>query len=116
MTPSTSSGVSVVVLRDTQPTAAAVAGWDGQGLSEVARGAGISKGNVVKWAMPERKRGKTEGGMGGSLRGKWRLRKGGSRSAIHALFTITEEEEGRRQRDTSSRKKKGIGGGVGKEN
>ncbi|XP_033932527.1 ensconsin isoform X6 [Pseudochaenichthys georgianus] len=52
--------------------------------------------------MPESKR---QGGGGGS-RGKWKLRKGGSRSAIPALFTITEEEEGLRRRDARKRKKR----------
>ncbi|XP_034756711.1 ensconsin isoform X4 [Etheostoma cragini] len=41
---------------------------------------------------------------GGCSWGKWKLRKGGSRSAIPALFTITEEEEGRR--DARRRKKR----------
>ncbi|XP_035851245.1 ensconsin isoform X9 [Sander lucioperca] len=46
---------------------------------------------------------KVQGG-GGCSRGKWKLRKGGSRSAIPALFTITEEEEERR--DARRRKKR----------
>ncbi|XP_077949405.1 ensconsin isoform X17 [Gasterosteus aculeatus] len=44
------------------------------------------------------------GGGGGCTRGKWKLRQGGSRSAIPALFTITEEEEGQRRRDACRRK------------
>ncbi|XP_033999138.1 ensconsin isoform X2 [Trematomus bernacchii] len=44
--------------------------------------------------------------QGGGSRGKWKLRKGGSRSAIPALFTITEEEEGLRRRDARKRKKR----------
>lgn len=60
--------------------------------------------------MPESK-GRGQGGGGGRCsRGKWKLWKGGSRSAIPALFTITEEEEGQRQRDASRRKKKGMAG------
>ncbi|KAA8583134.1 hypothetical protein FQN60_015680, partial [Etheostoma spectabile] len=43
-------------------------------------------------------------GGGGCSWGKWKLRKGGSRSAIPALFTITEEEDGRR--DARRRKKR----------
>lgn len=50
---------------------------------------------------------KVQGG-GGCSRGKWKLRKGGSRSAIPALFTITEEEEERR--DARRRKKRGMEG------
>ncbi|KAF7658573.1 hypothetical protein LDENG_00010980 [Lucifuga dentata] len=54
--------------------------------------------------MPDSKR---QGGDGdGSSRGKWRLRKGGSRSAIPALFTITEEEEGQRRKEACRKKKR----------
>lgn len=55
--------------------------------------------------MPDSK-GRGEGG--GCPRGKWRLRKGGSRSAIPALFTITEEEESQRRRDGCKKKKRGM--------
>ncbi|XP_049915063.1 ensconsin isoform X2 [Epinephelus moara] len=60
--------------------------------------------------MPESK-GREQGGGGGGVgggcsRGKWKLRKGGSRSAIPALFTINEEEEGQKRRDARRRKKK----------
>ncbi|XP_067338713.1 ensconsin isoform X7 [Channa argus] len=56
--------------------------------------------------MPEKKgRGQGGGGSGCSW-GKWKLKKGGSRSAIPALFTITEEEEGQRRRDVCRRTKK----------
>ncbi|XP_067429460.1 ensconsin isoform X8 [Thunnus thynnus] len=56
--------------------------------------------------MPDSK-GRGQGGGGGECsRGKRRLRKGGSRSAIPALFTITEEEEGQRRRDACRRKKR----------
>ncbi|XP_035766348.1 ensconsin [Neolamprologus brichardi] len=55
--------------------------------------------------MPDSK-GRGERG-GGCLQGKWRLRKQGNRSAIPALFTITEEEEVQRRRDACKRKKKG---------
>lgn len=44
------------------------------------------------------------------MQGKRSLRKGGSRTAIPALFTITEEEEGQRRRDACRRKKKGMMG------
>ncbi|XP_037305269.2 ensconsin isoform X9 [Pungitius pungitius] len=53
--------------------------------------------------MPDSK-GREKGGAGGCSRGKWKLRQGGSRSAIPALFTITEEEEGQRRRDACRRK------------
>uniref|UniRef100_UPI0037E919A2 ensconsin n=1 Tax=Semicossyphus pulcher TaxID=241346 RepID=UPI0037E919A2 len=58
--------------------------------------------------MPESKaRGRGGGGGGdGCSRGKRKLRKGGSRSAIPALFTITEEEEGQRRKDACRKKKK----------
>ncbi|XP_035472701.1 ensconsin isoform X8 [Scophthalmus maximus] len=57
--------------------------------------------------MPERKRrGQGGGAGGGSQQSKWKLRKGGSRSAIPALFTITEEDEGQKRRDACRRKKK----------
>ncbi|XP_078029886.1 uncharacterized protein map7b isoform X3 [Epinephelus lanceolatus] len=56
--------------------------------------------------MPESKGREQEGGGGGCSRGKWKLRKGGSRSAIPALFTINEEEEGQKRRDARRRKKK----------
>ncbi|KAM3860932.1 ensconsin [Diretmus argenteus] len=46
------------------------------------------------------------GDRGGCPQGKGRIRKGGSRSAIPALFTITEEEEGQRRREACRRKKK----------
>ncbi|KAM7368007.1 hypothetical protein PAMP_014263 [Pampus punctatissimus] len=56
--------------------------------------------------MPDSK-GRGQGGGGGECSwGKRRLRKGGSRSAIPALFTITEEEEGQRRRDACRRKKR----------
>ncbi|XP_065820018.1 ensconsin isoform X2 [Labrus bergylta] len=58
--------------------------------------------------MPESK-GRGQGGGGGGdgcSRGKRKLRKGGSRSAIPALFTITEEEEGLRRKNVCRRKKK----------
>nr|XP_040016556.1 ensconsin isoform X11 [Gasterosteus aculeatus aculeatus] len=57
--------------------------------------------------MPDSKgrdKGGGGGGGGGCSRGKWKLRQGGSRSAIPALFTITEEEEGQRRRDACRRK------------
>ncbi|XP_068564911.1 ensconsin isoform X3 [Cebidichthys violaceus] len=54
--------------------------------------------------MPDSKGRDKGGGGGGCSRGKWKLRKGGSRSAIPALFTITEEEEGQRRRDACRRK------------
>ncbi|XP_075940679.1 ensconsin [Anarhichas minor] len=54
--------------------------------------------------MPDSKGRDKGGGGGGCSRGKWKLRKGGSRSAIPALFTITEEEEGQRLRDACRRK------------
>ncbi|XP_047429593.1 ensconsin isoform X3 [Mugil cephalus] len=53
--------------------------------------------------MPDSK-GRGEGG--GCPRGKWKLRKGGSRSAIPALFTITEEEEGQRRKHGCKKKKR----------
>ncbi|KAG7240576.1 hypothetical protein INR49_026725 [Caranx melampygus] len=56
--------------------------------------------------MPEGKGPGRGGGAGGCSRGKWKLRKGGSRSAIPALFTITEEEEGEKRRGASRRRKK----------
>ncbi|XP_069014440.1 ensconsin isoform X7 [Embiotoca jacksoni] len=56
--------------------------------------------------MPDSKGRGKGGGGGGCSQGKWRLRKGGSRSAIPALFTITEEEEGQRRRDACKRKKR----------
>ncbi|XP_062267127.1 ensconsin isoform X4 [Platichthys flesus] len=56
--------------------------------------------------MPESKRKGQGGGTGGCSQGKWKLRKGGSRSAIPALFTITEEDEGQKRRDACRRKKK----------
>ncbi|GAA6229238.1 ensconsin isoform X5 [Lates japonicus] len=56
--------------------------------------------------MPESKGRGQGGGAGGCSRGKWKLKKGGSRSAIPALFTITEEEEGQKRRNTCRRKKK----------
>lgn len=56
-------------------------------------------------------------GCGGSGGGRWQgrrcQRQCGRRSAIPALFTITEEEEGQRRRDGGKRKKKGTGLGVG---
>ncbi|XP_058469363.1 ensconsin isoform X2 [Solea solea] len=56
--------------------------------------------------MPESK-GRGKGGCtGGCSQGKWKLKKGGSRSAIPALFTITEEDEGRKRRGACKRKKK----------
>ncbi|XP_034018059.1 ensconsin isoform X2 [Thalassophryne amazonica] len=45
-------------------------------------------------------------GGGGCSQGKWSLRKGSSRSAIPALFTITEEEEGWKRRDACRRRKR----------
>ncbi|XP_068433169.1 ensconsin isoform X8 [Clinocottus analis] len=54
--------------------------------------------------MPDSKGRAKGGGGGGCSRGKWKLRKGGSRSVIPALFTITEEEEGQRRRDARKRK------------
>lgn len=60
--------------------------------------------------MPESKGRGQGGGAGGCSRGKWKLKKGGSRSAIPALFTITEEEEGQKRRNTCRRKKKGMEG------
>ncbi|XP_061563053.1 ensconsin isoform X10 [Cololabis saira] len=53
------------------------------------------------------RRGRREG-RGGSRcsRGNWKLRKGGSRTAIPALFTITEEEEGQRRRNACKKKKR----------
>ncbi|KAM4633736.1 uncharacterized protein map7b [Polymixia lowei] len=59
--------------------------------------------------MPDRKGGRGRGGGGGEegcARGKGRMRKGGSRSAIPALFTITEEEEGQKRRREARTKKK----------
>ncbi|XP_056261349.1 ensconsin isoform X2 [Seriola aureovittata] len=56
--------------------------------------------------MPEGKVPGQGGGAGGCSRGKWKLRKGGSRSAIPALFTITEEEEGQKRKGACRRKKK----------
>ncbi|XP_049446314.1 ensconsin isoform X2 [Epinephelus fuscoguttatus] len=56
--------------------------------------------------MPESRGREQGGGGGGCSRGKWKLRKGGSRSAIPALFTINEEEEGQKRRDARRRKKK----------
>ncbi|XP_076729922.1 ensconsin isoform X9 [Maylandia zebra] len=56
--------------------------------------------------MPDSKGRGERGGGGGCLQGKWRLRKRGNRSAIPALFTITEEEEVQRQRDACKRKTK----------
>lgn len=58
--------------------------------------------------MPESKGRAQGGGGGGCPWGTWKLRKGDSRIAIPALFTITEEEEGQRWRDASKRKKKGM--------
>ncbi|XP_074541771.1 uncharacterized protein map7b isoform X3 [Halichoeres trimaculatus] len=57
--------------------------------------------------MPESK-GRRQGGGGGDgcSQGKRKLRKGGSRSAIPALFTITEEEEGQKRKNVCRRKKK----------
>ncbi|XP_070781777.1 ensconsin isoform X1 [Enoplosus armatus] len=56
--------------------------------------------------MPESK-GQEQGGGGcGCTLGKRKLRKIGSRSAIPALFTITEEEEGQRRRNACRRKKR----------
>ncbi|XP_069370740.1 ensconsin isoform X8 [Paralichthys olivaceus] len=56
--------------------------------------------------MPENKQRGQGGGAGECTQGKWKLRKGGSRSAIPALFTITEEDEGQKRRDACRRKKK----------
>ncbi|XP_005745643.1 ensconsin isoform X7 [Pundamilia nyererei] len=56
--------------------------------------------------MPDSKGRGERGGGGGCLQGKWRLRKRGNRSAIPALFTITEEEEVQRRRDACKRKTK----------
>ncbi|CAI5683552.1 ensconsin isoform X5 [Oreochromis niloticus] len=56
--------------------------------------------------MPDSKGRGERGGGGGCLQGKWRLRKRSNRSAIPALFTITEEEEVQRRRDACKRKKK----------
>ncbi|XP_029984282.1 ensconsin isoform X4 [Sphaeramia orbicularis] len=56
--------------------------------------------------MPDSKGRGQEGGGGGCLQAKWRLTRGGSRSAIPALFTITEEEEGQRRRNACRKKKK----------
>lgn len=58
--------------------------------------------------MPDSK-GRGRGG-GGCSRGKRKLWQGGSRSAIPALFTITEEEEGQRRRNACRRKKRGTEG------
>ncbi|XP_055362130.1 ensconsin isoform X3 [Betta splendens] len=56
--------------------------------------------------MPESKgHGRGRGG-GGCSCSKWKLKKGGSRAAVPALFTITEEEEGQRRRDVRKKKKK----------
>ncbi|KAI3363761.1 hypothetical protein L3Q82_001377 [Scortum barcoo] len=56
--------------------------------------------------MPDSKGRGLGGGGGGCSQGKQKLRRGGSRSAIPALFTITEEEEGQRRRDACRRKKR----------
>ncbi|TKS76470.1 hypothetical protein D9C73_009368 [Collichthys lucidus] len=56
--------------------------------------------------MPESKGREQGGGGGGCSRGKRKLRKGGSRTAIPVLFTITEEEEGQRRRDACRKKKR----------
>ncbi|XP_055005528.1 ensconsin isoform X2 [Boleophthalmus pectinirostris] len=57
--------------------------------------------------MPESKKQKARGGgLGANVQGKWSLRKGSSRSAIPALFTITEEEEGHKRKDPSRRRKR----------
>ncbi|XP_063758011.1 ensconsin isoform X9 [Eleginops maclovinus] len=56
--------------------------------------------------MPDSKRQGGDGGGGGCSRGKWKLWKGCTRSAIPALFTIAEEEEGLRRRDARKRKKR----------
>lgn len=58
--------------------------------------------------MPDSKGRGERGGGGGCLQGKRRLRKRGNRSAIPALFTITEEEEVQRRRDACKRKTKGM--------
>uniref|UniRef100_A0AAV2KEH9 Uncharacterized protein n=1 Tax=Knipowitschia caucasica TaxID=637954 RepID=A0AAV2KEH9_KNICA len=56
--------------------------------------------------MPESKKVKARGGPAAKDQGKWRLRKAGSRSAVPALFTITEEEEGHRRKKACIRRKR----------
>ncbi|XP_030261000.1 ensconsin isoform X8 [Sparus aurata] len=56
--------------------------------------------------MPDSKGQEQGRGGGGSSRGKRKLKKGGSRSAIPALFTINEEDEGQKRRDAYRKKKK----------
>lgn len=63
--------------------------------------------------MPDSKRREQGGGAGRCTRSKRKLKKGGSRSAIPALFTITEEEEGQRRTDACRRKKRGMEGKEG---
>lgn len=67
--------------------------------------------------MPESKRRGQEvgGGAGGCSQDKWKLKKGGSRSAIPALFTITEEDEGRKRKNASRKKKRGMKGKLKKK-
>ncbi|CAJ1078237.1 ensconsin isoform X1 [Xyrichtys novacula] len=55
--------------------------------------------------MPESK-GRGQGGRDGCSQGRRKLKKGGSRSAIPALFTINEEEEGQKRKDVCRRKKR----------
>ncbi|XP_036941797.1 ensconsin isoform X3 [Acanthopagrus latus] len=56
--------------------------------------------------MPDSKGHEQGRSGGGSTRGKRKLKKGGSRSAIPALFTINEEDEGQKRRDAYRKKKK----------
>ncbi|KAM6915021.1 uncharacterized protein map7b [Xenentodon cancila] len=56
--------------------------------------------------MQDRRGRREERGGSRCSRGNWSLRKGGSRTAIPALFTITEEEEGQRRRNAGKKKKR----------
>ena len=58
--------------------------------------------------MPDSKSQERGGGIGGCRLSKKSLKKGGSRTAIPALFTITEEEEGQRRGDACRKKKRGM--------
>lgn len=60
--------------------------------------------------MPQGKRQERRGSGAACRRGKRSLRRGGSRSATPALFTITEEEEGQRRRGAWRSRKKGNRG------
>ncbi|KAJ3606392.1 hypothetical protein NHX12_025913 [Muraenolepis orangiensis] len=80
-------------------------GWTGVGDTfSQPRLVGLREGQV----MPDCKGQVAAAGGGGCPRGQGTLRKGSSRSAIPALFTIREEEEGQRQRGARARRKKAV--------